>query len=55
MKRALTLLSLIVLTSCTTIANGPMQRVYVDSDPQGAVVRLKHCGAMASRTVDSFI
>ncbi len=51
MKRLLPALSLIVLSSCSTIANGPMQRVRVESDPQGAVVRLRRCGAMATRTL----
>ncbi len=45
------MICLIALTGCTTIANGPMQRVYVDSEPQGAVVRLQRCGALATKTV----
>ncbi|HSP16507.1 MAG TPA: hypothetical protein VLV78_17315 [Thermoanaerobaculia bacterium] len=49
MRRAIAVICLIALTGCTTVANGPMQRVYVDSNPDGAVVRLTHCGAFATK------
>jgi hypothetical protein len=51
MKRAIAGLCIIALTGCATIANGPMQRVYVDSNPSGAVVRLNHCGKFATKAV----
>ncbi len=33
-----------VLTACGTVQNGPMQRIHVNSDPEGAVVTAKGCG-----------
>ena len=40
-----------VLTACTTVQNGPMQKILVDSEPRGAAVTLNNCGAMATKTV----
>ncbi len=40
-----------VLAGCTTVSNGPMQRVRIDSEPQGAVVIVRNCGAMASKEI----
>ena len=51
MKRAIALLCAMALSGCTTMTNGPMQRIYVDSKPDGAVVRLEHCGLFASKRV----
>src|SRR6478609_393067 len=50
MKR-LFLLCALGLMGCATAQNGPMQRISIDSEPQGASVALKNCGAMASKTV----
>jgi uncharacterized protein YcfL len=50
MKKLLVLVSL-VLAGCTTVSNGPMQRIRVESEPQGAAVALTKCGAMATKTV----
>ena len=50
MKRAL-LVSTLILAACTTVSNGPMQRVFVDSEPQGADVEVARCGAMATKTI----
>jgi len=40
----------LVTAACATVGNGPMQRITVDSNPQGARVRLYNCGAMATKT-----
>lgn len=48
--RRLFLLAVFALTACTTVANGPMQQISVDSNPSGALVRLSKCGAMATKT-----
>lgn len=50
MNRAL-LIGALMLASCTTVSNGPMQRVFVDSEPQGAIVEVRRCGAMATKTL----
>ncbi len=50
MKRAL-VFAVLLLSACTTVSNGPMQRVYVDSEPQGADVEVRNCGAMATKTI----
>ena len=44
-------LSALFLAACTTVSNGPMQRIRVDSDPPGASVSIRHCGAMATKQV----
>ena len=44
MKRIVALVILPLLTACSTIQNGPMQRVYVRSIPEGAEVRAENCG-----------
>ena len=49
MKRLLAV-SILVLGACTTVSNGPMQRIAVDSEPRGAAVEVKNCGAMATKT-----
>lgn len=49
--RKLLLLVAFVLAGCTTVSNGPMQRIRIDSEPQGASVALTKCGAMATKTV----
>ncbi len=50
MKRLAALFAF-VLAGCTTVSNGPMQRVLVDSEPRGAVVLVRNCGAFASKEV----
>lgn len=50
MKRAL-LIAAVALAGCTTVSNGPMQRVFVESEPQGADVEVLNCGAMATKTI----
>ena len=49
--RRLLLVCALGLVGCATAQNGPMQRIRIDSDPQGVSVALKHCGAMATKTV----
>lgn len=50
MKKLL-LLCALGLVGCATAQNGPMQRIQIDSEPQGVSVALKNCGAMATKTV----
>lgn len=50
MKRLILLAFAITLTACATAHHGPMQRIYVDTNPVGAHVALAHCGALASST-----
>lgn len=49
--RKLFLLCALGLVGCATASNGPMQRIRIDSEPQGVSVALKSCGAMATKTV----
>jgi hypothetical protein len=35
---------LLMLTGCATATQGPLQRIQIDSDPQGATIRAKQCG-----------
>jgi hypothetical protein len=49
--RKLLLLGALGLVGCATASNGPMQRIRIDSEPQGVSVALKNCGAMATKTV----
>src|SRR6476619_7146744 len=51
MRKLIAILGALVMTGCATVSNGPMQRVYIDSDPQGAAVRLERCGALATKTL----
>ena len=51
MKNLLLLSALVLAAGCTTVSNGPMQRIRIDSEPQGASVALNKCGAMATKTV----
>jgi hypothetical protein len=37
-------LLLLMLTGCATATQGPLQRIHIDSDPQGATIRAKQCG-----------
>jgi hypothetical protein len=37
-------LLLLMLTGCATATQGPLQRIQIDSDPQGATIRAKQCG-----------
>lgn len=48
MKR-LFALSALLLGACTTVSNGPMQKIAVDSEPRGAAVEVKNCGALATK------
>ena len=50
MKRLILLALAITMTACATAHHGPMQRIYVDTNPVGAHVELAHCGALASAT-----
>jgi hypothetical protein len=49
--RKLLLLGALGLIGCATASNGPMQRIRIDSEPQGASVTLTRCGAMATKAV----
>lgn len=51
MRSLLTLLSMLTLTACATVQHGPVQRIPVDSEPQGALVRTSHCGPGATKEV----
>lgn len=42
---------LLTLTACATVQHGPVQRIQVDSDPQGALVRTADCGVGATKEV----
>lgn len=50
MKKLL-LLCVLGLVGCATAQNGPMQRIQIDSEPQGVIVELRNCGAMATKRV----
>lgn len=49
--RRFIVLAAFAFAGCTTVSNGPMQRIRVDSNPQGAAVEVRHCGAMATKSV----
>ncbi|HUR82582.1 MAG TPA: hypothetical protein VM733_17595 [Thermoanaerobaculia bacterium] len=51
MKKLLAFLLMFTLTACATVQHGPVQRIAVDSEPQGAVVRTAHCGPGATKEV----
>ena len=40
---------LLTLTACATVQHGPVQRIPVDSEPQGALVRTSYCGPHATK------
>jgi hypothetical protein len=42
---------LLTVTACATVQHGPVQRIPVDSEPQGALVRTSHCGPGATKEV----
>ena len=44
MKKAILLLTA-VLAGCATVERGPLQRVYIETEPAGASVELEDCGA----------
>jgi hypothetical protein len=45
MIRHLPVLALLLLAAgCATAANGPLQRIHVESNPRGATVRMSGCG-----------
>jgi hypothetical protein len=44
MRTALTALSLLLATGCSTLTQGPLQRIEVMSEPAGATVETSHCG-----------
>ena len=44
MKRIVAVVVMFTLTACATVQHGPVQRIHVDSEPQGAVVRTADCG-----------
>jgi hypothetical protein len=39
----------LTLTACATVQHGPVQRIPVDSEPQGALVRTSECGPGATK------
>lgn len=50
MKRTLLLAILAFsLAACATVQHGPVQRIYVESDPPDAVVKTDHCGPGSTR------
>jgi hypothetical protein len=44
MKRLVAVVVMFTLTACATVQHGPVQRIAVDSEPQGAIVRTTDCG-----------
>lgn len=51
MRQLLAILLMLTLTACATVQHGPVQRVFVDSEPQDAVVRTSHCGPGSTKEV----
>ena len=51
MRHVVLILGSVLLAGCTTMANGPMQRIVVESNPTGAIARFTRCGAMATKTL----
>ena len=49
-RRLLVSFAALAMAGCATVGNGPMQRITVDSNPQGARVRLYNCGTMATKS-----
>lgn len=35
--------------ACATVQHGPVQRIHVETDPEGAIVRTENCGPGATR------
>jgi hypothetical protein len=50
-KHLLAPVLLLTLTACATVQHGPVQRIAVDSEPQGAFVRTAHCGPGSTKEV----
>jgi hypothetical protein len=50
MRRVLSLLLAFTSAACATVNHGPMQRIHVGSDPAGASVDLRDCGAGSTKT-----
>ena len=51
MRQLLAIVLMFTLTACATVQHGPVQRIAVDSEPQGALVRTAHCGPGATKEV----
>jgi hypothetical protein len=49
MRKLLLIGCVVAFARCATVHHGPMQRVRVDSDPSGATVTTKDCGAGATK------
>jgi len=49
MKRLLAAATFVALSACATTHHGPMQRISVESNPDGALVELANCGVLASK------
>lgn len=46
-------LLLLVSMGCSTIDRGPMQRVFIETDPAGAAVELNRCGVKHSESLQT--
>jgi hypothetical protein len=53
MKSRLPALLLLATTACATVNHGPMQRIYVDSEPVRATVQTRNCGPGSTRSVET--
>lgn len=51
MKPLLAAALTIALTGCATVQHGPVQKIYVDSEPQDAVVQTSDCGVGSTKEV----
>lgn len=51
MRRSIAILMTLALTACATVQHGPVQRIAVDSEPQGALVRTSLCGPGSTKEV----
>jgi hypothetical protein len=49
LKRLLPIAGIVVFAACATTHHGPMQRISVESNPDGALVELSNCGVLASK------
>lgn len=49
MRPLIAAILLVTFTACATVQHGPVQRIPVDSEPQGALVRTSHCGPGATK------
>jgi hypothetical protein len=48
LKCLIPIIGIVALSACATTHHGPMQRITVDSKPDGALVELSDCGVLAT-------